>query len=110
MKRNYTIPSDNWEQQLMDQFEAFINNYTIPSDNWEQQRNILYLLYVGNYTIPSDNWEQQHDSSGQHKMDIIPYQAITGNNNRMLLYVKSLRIIPYQAITGNNNHTLHTKR
>ena len=38
MKRNYTIPSDNWEQQLMDQFEAFINNYTIPSDNWEQQQ------------------------------------------------------------------------
>ena len=34
---------------------------------------------------------------------IIPYQAITGNNNIVYVQVNEEKIIPYQAITGNNN-------
>ena len=36
-------------------------------------------------------------------MYIISYQAITGNNNVNMSYVKVSEIISYQAITGNNN-------
>ena len=35
---------------------------------------------------------------------IIPYQAITGNNNVRKIKSAVLAIIPYQAITGNNNY------
>ena len=50
---------------------------------------------------------------------IIPYQAITGNNNFDEADWNALKIIPYQAITGNNNDNreilkiwrlYHTKR
>ena len=34
---------------------------------------------------------------------IIPYQAITGNNNLAENMSDMFGIIPYQAITGNNN-------
>ena len=36
---DYIIPSDNWEQQLLNISVVGINHYIIPSDNWEQQRN-----------------------------------------------------------------------
>ena len=36
-------------------------------------------------------------------MLIIPYQAITGNNNELDIDKYGSDIIPYQAITGNNN-------
>ena len=57
-------------------------DYTIPSDNWEQQLIDLKTLKKKYYTIPSDNWEQQLDTEGLQKDVIIPYQAITGNNNK----------------------------
>ena len=50
---------------------------------------------------------------------IIPYQAITGNNNTEGFGYWYESIIPYQAITGNNNNApkwslsrglYHTKR
>ena len=79
-------------------------HYIIPSDNWEQQpRNILPKLFP-HYIIPSDNWEQQHIPCDISLMDIISYQAITGNNNAAALLISSAEIISYQAITGNNNH------
>ncbi len=37
--------------------------------------------FVKDYTIPSDNWEQQHTIMCRRVYLIIPYQAITGNNN-----------------------------
>ena len=38
---------------------------------------------------------------------IIPYQAITGNNNYAVKMFSGTKIIPYQAITGNNNISQH---
>ena len=57
--------------------------------------------------------------NADNKQFIIPYQAITGNNNFFTIFPVDIYIIPYQAITGNNNPALitsialelyHTKR
>ena len=56
---NYTIPSDNWEQQQRMIRHPKAIYYTIPSDNWEQQLLTGSIPSRSNYTIPSDNWEQQ---------------------------------------------------
>ena len=61
-----------------------------------------------NYTIPSDNWEQQHSGERKYVQPIIPYQAITGNNNLRTEKNGRSLIIPYQAITGNNNNLVIT--
>ena len=37
------------------------------------------------------------------KDEIIPYQVITGNYNRLVGRLKRGMIIPYQVITGNYN-------
>ncbi len=46
---------------------------------------------------------RERNKHGDFSFPIIPYQAITGNNN--LQFAEDTRewIIPYQAITGNNN-------
>ena len=77
--------------------------YTIPSDNWEQQQIPYADRRMQHYTIPSDNWEQQLCYNTDAFKSIIPYQAITGNNNEILIQEPCNDIIPYQAITGNNN-------
>ena len=56
-------------------------NYIIPSDNWEQQPNNDFWNWKINYIIPSDNWEQQQSMQPHRTLKIISYQAITGNNN-----------------------------
>ncbi len=57
---------------------AIITNvyYTIPSDNWEQQLYIFRRSAGEYYTIPSDNWEQQQSAFNSNLTSIIPYQAI----------------------------------
>ena len=47
----------------------------------------------------NNNWQIQQ----KQPEEIIPYQAITGNNNLNKVKVPDWVIIPYQAITGNNN-------
>ena len=79
----YTIPSDNWEQQPRQPFWVKAGNYTIPSDNWEQQLITIINAFIQYYTIPSDNWEQQLYAVIGRSWEIIPYQAITGNNNAL---------------------------
>ena len=46
---------------------------------------------------------REHNKHGDFSFPIIPYQAITGNNNPLNGSYLHLDIIPYQAITGNNN-------
>ena len=46
---------------------------------------------------------REHNKHGDFSFPIIPYQAITGNNNILRNQLKIGLIIPYQAITGNNN-------
>ena len=89
----------------MKQFSSTLVNYTIPSDNWEQQLITIINAFIQYYTIPSDNWEQQHKQADIPAFCIIPYQAITGNNNDVDVLDVRYPIIPYQAITGNNNKT-----
>ena len=101
--RNYIIPSDNWEQQLMTVLIIYGINYIIPSDNWEQQRTRQDQSSYHYYIIPSDNWEQQPTKKSIKGKLIISYQAITGNNNSVRAYGARHPIISYQAITGNNN-------
>ena len=100
---HYIIPSDNWEQQLKNSMMWVTCYYIIPSDNWEQQRLWALVLSSKYYIIPSDNWEQQLNLHQQALKVIISYQAITGNNNYILLHLQVKMIISYQAITGNNN-------
>ena len=61
----------------------------------------------------------EHNKHGDFSFPIIPYQAITGNNNSRMMVISAIIIIPYQAITGNNNlarlalpgfELYHTKR
>ena len=49
----------------------------------------------------------EHNKHGDFSFPIIPYQAITGNNNVELKTSRPGVIIPYQAITGNNNLKYH---
>ena len=46
---------------------------------------------------------RERNKHGDFSFPIIPYQAITGNNNLLIMIVILNSIIPYQAITGNNN-------
>ena len=46
---------------------------------------------------------RERNKHGDFSFPIIPYQAITGNNNATEAEWETLMIIPYQAITGNNN-------
>ena len=46
---------------------------------------------------------RERNKHGDFSFPIIPYQAITGNNNKNGLPAIRRNIIPYQAITGNNN-------
>ena len=57
--KNYIIPSDNWEQQQLQDNWHSCSNYIIPSDNWEQQQWTRQAKRRRHYIIPSDNWEQQ---------------------------------------------------
>ena len=47
---------------------------------------------------------RERNKHGDFSFPIIPYQAITGNNNYSISENPEIKIIPYQAITGNNNH------
>ena len=78
-------------------------NYTIPSDNRELQHSNSEVLLVAHYTIPSDNRELQRDAQSGRKVEIIPYQVITGNYNSGTYATLLSCIIPYQVITGNYN-------
>ena len=46
---------------------------------------------------------RERNKHGDFSFPIIPYQAITGNNNSCIVLLLFYSIIPYQAITGNNN-------
>ena len=87
---HYTIPSDNWEQQHRVAYNLHNFDYTIPSDNWEQQHAFEDYIDLSDYTIPSDNWEQQPKEIIIPIIEIIPYQAITGNNNLIKPKLKGL--------------------
>ena len=63
---------------------------------------------VADYIIPSDNWEQQLTLINEGEINIISYQAITGNNNIISVTKTQSQIISYQAITGNNNFVSFT--
>ena len=60
-----------------------------------------YILYIIPYQAITGNNNKEPEEAGTCR--IIPYQAITGNNNCGVAFAVVYPIIPYQAITGNNN-------
>ena len=51
---------------------------------------------------------RERNKHGDFSFPIIPYQAITGNNNYTATTAAHASIIPYQAITGNNNTMIYS--
>ena len=67
--------------------------------------NLINNLIIPYQAITGNNNPSIDDST---LPIIIPYQAITGNNNCFDDENCESAIIPYQAITGNNNNSRNT--